>query len=114
MLVRLTNVYPCYYAGVSLYPKNLGTIPIHIARVKVGDNDWITQNAYYKLDLSGDGKPDIELKWGDNFGAQLHGDTPPPELSCEIHVLQTAEQGGEWSFPILIEAAQYNEELPQD
>jgi hypothetical protein len=108
--VNLNNVYPCYYLETSFHPYNAGTIPIHIARVKIGD-EWITANKYFRLDLSGDGQPDIELYWGNNFHAQLHpGDEV--EISFKIHVLQTAEQGKDMSFDALIEAAQYNEEQP--
>lgn len=108
--VTLNNVYPCYYADVTFHPANVGTIPIHVARVFI-NGEWITANKYFQMDLSGDGKPDIELYWGDNFHAQLHpGDEV--EISFKIHVLQTAEQGKNMSFDVKVEAAQYNEEVP--
>ncbi len=116
--LTLHNVYPCYFNEISLYAHNCGTIPIHFERVIIESAydryilDWIA-NEYdpVALDLDGDGCADIEIKWGNHIGAQLHPSENTGEMSFWIHVLQCAPQGKTLTFTMMFEAVQYNESI---
>jgi len=109
IMVVMDNVYPCYYEEISFHIRNCGTIPWVITKVtfKPG-NIVITKPDYLTLDLTGDGKADIELKWGDNFGVQIDPGTEI-EVSFKIHVLQDAPQDTPMSFTAEIEMINWNE-----
>lgn len=115
---QLDNVYPCYFNALNLYPVNTGTIPIHIERVKIKDGAGnvvaeLTESPapIVNVDLNGDGAADVEILWGDNFGAQLHPGDPPVEISMSIHVLQPCPEDADLKFTIELEAVQWNESI---
>ena len=110
--LTLHNVYPCYFNSISVYVHNNGSIPLIIERVIISsayETHTLTAIGYVALDLDGDGLDDIEIQWGNNFGLQLEPcQTPDPEISFWIHVLQAAPQGETLSFTMEIVALQWN------
>ena len=111
--LTLHNVYPSYCNEIALYPVNTGTIPLKIQDVTFNPgNIVLKQNAIVRLDLNGDGQDDVEICYGDNFGAQLHPGGPRPEISFWVHVLQAAPQGQTLTFSISIRGVQWNEYQP--
>jgi hypothetical protein len=90
LTVTITNAYPSYECTVTAVIANTGTIPFNIISVS-------------QADLSGN-EEGIELIGGPDgascvlpdFPAQVDpGDTVEGEVSCTIHVLQTAAQSGD-------------------
>jgi hypothetical protein len=116
--LNLTNVYPSYFTSASFYVHNCGTIPLIIDRVLIKNQTHtvaelrIVPAPVVRLDLNGDGKDDIEILWGDNFGAQLHPCNTSPEISFWVHVLEGAPQGATLSFTIEVVAINWNEYVP--
>jgi len=113
MNVTLHNVYPWYYTHIAFKVHNDGTVPIKIWRVVIGGQEFYELNKQelqqgLELDLTGDGKPDILIWWGDNFGVQLHP-CQSADISFDITVLQDAPQGSTLTFTISLEAVQWNE-----
>jgi hypothetical protein len=117
--ITMVNVYPCYFAEISLYARNCGTIPVHFERVIIRSDygehiiDWYQSTRYpaMELDLNGDGYPDIEFSWGNHISSQWHPGDDTGEMSFWIHVMQPAPQGAELTFQIILEAVQYNESI---
>jgi len=109
------NVYPCYYNSINVYPISTGTVPIIFSEAIIesdysGPYTW-TGYPYdqVQLDITGDGLNDIEFQWGNHIGTQIHTGDDPPEVSFNIHILQTAEQGATGTFSIRMVGIQYNE-----
>lgn len=117
--MTLTNVYPCYFNSISVYGRNCGTIPLHFEWVSFDSDyedpiiiDWIdTDYAPISLDLDGDGNDDIEIKWGNHIGSQVHPGKSTGEISFWIHVMQAAPQNETMHFTITFNAVQYNESI---
>lgn len=113
--LELWNVYPCYFNEVSLYIRNCGTMPLHFERVifeSPYDTGFIVvaENTVGTLDISGDGVPDIEFKWGNHLGMQLHPGDDSGEISFWLHILQTCPQGEpDLTFTITLVAQPWNE-----
>ena len=111
--VTFHNTYPCYFNVVNFYPYNAGTIPIRINSVLIewdGGSQLITSSPYYVgMDINGDGYDDIEILWGNNFGAELNPGGFPVEVSFWIHVLQEAPQNASLSFTATMMAVQWDE-----
>jgi len=108
---NLYNTYPCYFNAFAFYPYNAGTIPLRINSVLIeweGGSQLLTENDYIGIDVTGDGYNDIEILWGNNFGAQLH-EGQQIEVSFWIHVLQEAPQNATLSFTATMMAVQWNE-----
>jgi hypothetical protein len=104
------NVYPSYFNEISVYAHNNGTIPIIIDRVLINGTELKkSPTPVVKLDLTNDGKPDVEVWWGNGFGVQLEPSNRSPEMSFWFHVLQDAPEGETLHFNISIEAIQWNE-----
>ncbi|ADM27345.1 conserved hypothetical protein [Ignisphaera aggregans DSM 17230] len=113
MRVTLYNVYPWYYTHIAFKVHNDGTIPIKIWRIIIDNQEFYELNAQplkegLYLDLTGDGKSDVLIWWGDNFGVQLHP-CQSADISLDITVLQDAPQGSTLSFTVSFEAIQWNE-----
>ncbi len=117
MNVTLHKVYPWYYTHIAFKIHNNGGIPVRIWRVIL--NNGTHNFTYYELneqelqqgeeiDLNGDGKPDLLIWWGDNFGEQLHP-CQSADISWDLTVLQDAPQGATLTFTIYIEVIQWNE-----
>ena len=115
LLVTIDNAYPYYGNHIAFWVHGLGTIPLRIWKVnfKVGDTVIYTQYAvpptqYVYLDLDGDTEFDLELKWGDHFGTQLHF-CDEMDISFDLLVLQPAPQNESLSFTIELVGIQWNE-----
>jgi hypothetical protein len=109
--VIMDNVYPCYYENIEMHIHNCGTIPWKIVRVNFTtpyEQKSITGPQYLTLDMSGDGKADVEIKWGDNFGQQTDPCTEL-EVSFKIHVLQDAPEDTTMTFTVTIIIINWNE-----
>ena len=115
--VDLMNVYPSYYNRVTIYPRNIGSVPLKIKEAIISwdeESVTITSSHHQEIDLSGNGELDFEIAYGDGFGEQLHEDDSSgelPEISIRFHVLQdTGEgvQGQSFSFTIEIVGIQWN------
>jgi hypothetical protein len=118
LTVHLYNTYPSNFNAVSFYLNNCGTIPIKVWKVEVLDNNGVVQATfdenspdprYVALDLDGDQVPDIELQYGNNFGAQLEPGPSGFEYSFWIHTLQEAPQDADLEFSLKVYAMQWNE-----
>ena len=120
--VTLHDTYPCNFHEIGFYIFNNGTLPLRIWKVIIDDGGpnetTLYATGYTGLDLSGpagapDGNDDIEISWGDNFGAQVHpGEPNPDEISFWIHTLQAAPQDETMTFTMTLVCVQYNEYLP--
>lgn len=107
--VQMRNVYPSYFNSVNVSTENEGTIPLVFDSVVINGN-VIRKRPYpvVELDLSGDGRNDVEILWTDNLGAQMHpGDAL--EKTFWFHVLKDAPQGAQMTFDIQLKAVQWNE-----
>lgn len=109
--VTLGNVYPSYYNHIDFWLHNDGSIPLIVEKVIIQGQEYWSNPGVLNLDLSGDGNPDIELRYGDSFGTQLHY-CESVNISFDVHVLQAAAQGQTLTFTISIVAVQYNEYNP--
>jgi len=95
--LTLNNVYPCYFNEISVYAINCGTMALHFEKViftSPFDTGFIvtSENTIDSLDLDGDGKDDIEFKWGNHLGMQLHPGDRSGEISFWLHILQECPQ----------------------
>lgn len=106
--ILLNNTYPCYYEHISFWIHNCGTIPWKIHNVTFNDVAVLYAKGYLRLDLNGDGYDDVEIYWGNNFGAQVDP-CEKADLSFEIHVLQDAPPGTTMSLLIKITVINWNE-----
>ncbi|MEM2204848.1 MAG: hypothetical protein QW603_01155 [Candidatus Hadarchaeales archaeon] len=109
--VILQNVYPSYFTEVSVYARNVGTVPLHFEKVLIDSVEITGGYPKIRLDLDGNGENDIEIWWLNNIGAQIHPGWSSPEISFWIHVLQSATQNGSMRFTISLVAVQYNESI---
>lgn len=120
--LTLDNVYPCYFTDITYRLTNTGTFPWIVDRVVIRNDTTVlytmlssldAQGVKY-IDLSGDGKPDIEILWTEPqiFGFQQHPRWVPVEISFFIHVLQTAPEGFTGHFYVDTVVVQYNEYKP--
>lgn len=118
LAVVINNAYPGYWNGVQTHVHCSGSIPIKIQEVvfswdAAGTDVFLTINALNEFDifhinLDGDNNPEMELKWGDNFGKQLHY-CQTAEISFDFCFLQTLEQLQRYTFYITLTAVQWNE-----
>ena len=112
LYVTLNNVYPCYFNELGWYVHNCGTVPLKVDHILINGTTKLTASGYVPIDFNGDGKDDFEIRYGDNFGAQIEpGENSMLEFSLWMHVLQPCPQGmlDELTFTIEIVAVQWNE-----
>jgi len=110
--IVLTKVYPSYYEHISFWVHNCGTIPWKIQKVIFNPGEIeIQKPRYLTLDLNGDGKADVEIRWGDNFGVQIEP-CEKLDISFEIHVLENAPQEATLTFTASIVVVNWNEYVP--
>jgi hypothetical protein len=109
VLLGFHNVYPSYFNSVNLYMRNNGTIPLRIQKVVINGLEFLENEPKVELDLTGEGDPDVEIWWRNNFGHQMEPGDDGPEISFWFHVLQPAPEDAELEFEIQIEAVQWNE-----
>jgi len=107
--VKMVNVYPCYYEHIAFWVHNCGSIPIKIWKVIIGGQAFYALPIYMQLDLNNDGKADIEIKWGDNFGVQIEPCQTITDISFDVHVLQPAPPDTTLHFTIEFVAINWNE-----
>ena len=112
--VTVTNAYPHYYVHIGYYVHNNGTIPLHFERAIISSNG--TEYPFYAIpcvvtfDCDGDGDDDLDVRFGNNFDAQVHP-CDSIDQSFDIHVRQPADMLDEYTFSIKLTAVQYNETL---
>ena len=115
--VTLNNVYPCYYVHIGYFIHNNGSIPLKFERciISGGGSSYAFTSlpCLVDLDLDGDGDLDLNLRFGDNFGVQLHP-CDSMDQSFDLHVKQGSEQGTTYTFTIELEAVQWNESIHPD
>ena len=108
--VTITNAYPCYKVSICFWVHNCGTIPLKIWKLIVkyrGIEEEFYDIFTKDFDIDGDGKADIRIEYGNNFGTELD----PCEgagLSFTLYVLQDAPQDSELSFTMELVAIQWN------
>ncbi|MEM3976438.1 MAG: hypothetical protein QXO87_06765, partial [Desulfurococcaceae archaeon] len=113
MNVTLHNTYPYYYTHIAFKVHNSGTIPVKIWRVIINGQEFYELNEQVlqqgvELDLTGDGRPDVLIWWGNNFGIQLHP-CQSADISFDLTLLQDAPEGATLTFIVRFEAVQWNE-----
>jgi hypothetical protein len=115
IVAMLDNVYPWYGEHIAFKVHNNGEIPLKIWKVVFKDASGTVLYEMYEsedyaipLDLNRDGKADIAIWWGNNFGLQLHP-CGSRDISFDITVLQDAPQGQTLIFTIEYVAIQWNE-----
>jgi len=112
--ILLNNTYPSYFESLTVHIHNCGTIPLKIWKVIFfydGSSKNVTITGgfpYFTLDLTGDGKPDVEISWGDSIGIQLDV-CQTMEVSFNIHVLQDAPQDTTMHFHVEFTYINWNE-----
>jgi hypothetical protein len=112
--ILLNNTYPSYFESLTVHIHNCGTIPLKIWKVIFfydGSSKNVTITGgfpYFTLDLTGDGKPDVEISWGDSIGIQLDV-CETMEVSFNIHVLQDAPQDTTMHFGVEFIYINWNE-----
>jgi hypothetical protein len=95
--LTLTNVYPSYFNHFDMEIQDCGT-------VTAGGNVTVTSGSgsYVTLDLTGGGKPDIEVFWPNNYPRQID---PGPlynlDQSFDIHILENMPQNTTVTFTIV-------------
>ncbi|MEM3618046.1 MAG: hypothetical protein QXK47_03100 [Candidatus Bathyarchaeia archaeon] len=96
--VTLVNVYPSYAEEISFYVHNNGEMPLIFKKV-VADGKEITPSGpdTVFIDVTGDGKYDLKIRFGNNLGLQFEPCTSK-EISVSILVLQDAPQGQTLTF----------------
>ena len=110
--VNMTNVYPWYGEHIAFRIHCTGTIPLKIWKVVFKVDDTVITEIYERttvlLDLNGDGKNDISIWWGNNFGLQMEP-CEHVDLSFDIIVLQDCPEGADLTFKVEFMAIQWNE-----
>lgn len=117
--VDMHNIYPSYFNAISVYAKNTGSVPLIFEKVIISSEydsatlDWYAQEYDpVLLDCTGEGVPDMEIRWGNHIEAQLHPEEATGEMSFWFHLFQAAPQGAtNLSFTLELEAVQYNESM---
>jgi hypothetical protein len=109
LTVTLNNTYPWYLEDIGFWVHNDGTIPLHFENVTI-NGQLVGSGQTIFLDLTGDGKNDVMIKYGDNIGQQLHP-CGEREISFLILVLQDAPEGATLTFTMKLLAVQYNESI---
>jgi hypothetical protein len=117
MLVTCNNTYPSYYNHLDFWLCNCGTIPYRVQGASV----WVDgQQEYYwdyidpidgiceGLDLNDDDLDDIEIRWGNCFGDQVHPGLCVSNCSFGWHILQDAPQNTVLQFEIKVHGVQFN------
>jgi hypothetical protein len=106
--VTMNNVYPSYCNNIGFWVIHTGTVAGKVWYMQVGDVIlWADSPQYFKLDISGDGVPDIEVAWGNAWGRQLW-EMEWAEISFYIHVLQECPEDTTMSFTMDLYVIQYN------
>ncbi|MEM3357309.1 MAG: hypothetical protein QW166_05735 [Candidatus Bathyarchaeia archaeon] len=108
--VTINHGYPSYNVHFSITIKNTGNVAWKIQGYTV-DSTIVPENTWVKVDLDGDGKPDIEFYITDSIGEQVEPGQSK-ETSMDIHVLQTATPGSTYYFTFKIQLVQWNEYVP--
>jgi len=105
--VTLVNAYPSYAEEISFYVHNNGEVPLIFKKIVIDSNEFYSGRPTVFLDVTGDGKYDIKIRWGNNLGAQLHP-CDSTEISFSILVLQDAPQGQSLTFTIQLVAENWS------
>jgi len=110
------NIYPSYFQAIGLRVRNCGTLPVKLDHVTFTDqwgrSQTIDEVGYLVFDLSGNGVPDFEIEWGDNFGLQAE---PNEYFSIDFatHFLQDEDidftQFHTYTLTVEIVVVQWNE-----
>ncbi len=112
MEITIHNAYPWYYTHVAFILHNNGEMPLKIWKLiihrEAGPQEYyIIEEEAVEVDVTGDGKPDVAIWWGDNFGYQMHP-CENVDISLDITVLQDAPQGEDLCIMLELVAVQYN------
>jgi len=109
--VTLVNAYPGYAEEISFYVHNNGEMPLIFKKVVVDGNEIVppippNPDTVF-IDVTGDGKYDLKIRFGDNLGLQFEPCTSK-EISVSILVLQDAPQGQTLTFTIQLVAENWS------
>ena len=111
--ITLHNVYPWYYTHIAFKVHNNGDIPIKIWKIIIDNRVFYELNEQelqqgVEIDVDEDGKYDILIWWGNNFGVQLHP-CESADISLDVTVLQDAAENADYHIQITFEAIAWNE-----
>lgn len=111
MTMTIEKAYPYYYEHIAFVAQCYGTIPLRIRNANIiVDGNIITtlsHSGFRYINLDGQPGADIQIWWGDGWGAQMHsGDRH--DFSFEILVLQPCPQGSILTFDIEIVGVQWD------
>lgn len=106
--VTIDNAYPWYADEIAFYFHNCGTIPLVFTEALINGHEVnaSSSNTVF-LDLNGDGKNDVKVRFGNGFGQ--YEPSKDHEVSFTVLVLQDAPQNAHLSFTVTLVAVQWNE-----
>ena len=109
--ITLNNVYPCNFNEIAFYVYNCGTVPIKISHILINGLRYDAGTPHITFDLSGNDVDDFEIKWNNNWGAQIEPDSSTTwEISFWTHILNDQHfEDGTFTFTISVVCCQWNE-----
>jgi len=119
--ITINNAYPCYYDAFHFYLYNCGTIPEFVTNVTLVPLNntagtiviFNIGHQYQKLDLNGDGKYDVEMRWGGGIG-QILDPYVSADTSFDIHFLEDCPQGTTLVLQIQLYVSQIDPSLTSE
>jgi hypothetical protein len=105
--VTLVNTYPGYAESISFDVHNNGILPLIFKKVIINGNEFTSGSPMVSLDVTGDGKTDLAIKYSDNLG-RLFNPSDSANVNFKILVLHDAPESSTLHFTIQLVAVQWN------
>jgi len=106
------NAYPGYTVTFGVDITNCGTLPWNVTQVDFYCSNGTSIGTLYQqgilsVDFDGDGKSDINIRWNDNFGVQVHKPNAA-EISWNLKIMEWAPQDAHFDFYAVIKICAFN------